>query len=212
MLCFSLAMWNGKDAILKERLFGLTNSEGNHGEDVKECYFYVDSAPTHSYMKYLSWYPQKVYPYEDLIDTNKRRSRNDPEYELIDTGAFDENRYFDVFIEYAKESSEDVLIKITAVNRGPDPASLQLLPTLWYRNTWSWSDHGAKPVIECARRAESNSCRISQESSSSWTRLQYYLHCDGAPDLLFTENETNNAKLFGVRTQSGTSKMASTTM
>ena len=136
-LCFALALWNGKDPILKERLFGLTNSEGNHGEDVKEYYFYVDSTPTHSYMKYLYKYPQAAYPYDDLVETNGRRSRKDFEYELLDTGVFNDDRYFDVFVEYAKGGAEDILVTITAANRGPDAADLHLLPTLWFRNDWS---------------------------------------------------------------------------
>ena len=131
-------MWNGKDPILKERLFGLTNSEGNHGEDVKEYYFYLDSTPTHSYMKYLYKYPQSAFPYADLVETNRSRSKHEFEYELLDTGVFDEDRYFDVFVEYAKESPEDILIQITIHNRGPDPAELHVLPTLWFRNQWSW--------------------------------------------------------------------------
>ena len=136
-LCFALALWNGKDPILKERLFGLTNSEGNHGEDVKEYYFYLDSTPTHSYMKYLYKYPQAAFPYADLVDTNRRRNRNDMEYELLDTGVFHEDRYFDVFVEYAKAGPEDILVRITAINRGPEAADLHLLPTLWFRNDWS---------------------------------------------------------------------------
>ena len=136
-LCFALALWNGKDPILKERLFGLTNSEGNHGEDVKEYNFYLDSTPTHSYMKYLYKYPQAAYPYSDLVDTNRRRSRNDAEYELLDTGVFREDRYFDVFVEYAKDGPDDILIRITAANRGPEMAELHLLPTLWFRNDWA---------------------------------------------------------------------------
>jgi len=147
-LCFALALWNGKDPILKERLFGLTNSEGNHGEDVKEYYFYLDSTPTHSYMRYLYKYPQAAFPYDDLVATNRTRSRYEPEYELLDTGIFDDNRYFDVFIEYAKASPHDVLIKISIANRGPEAATLQLLPTLWFRNTWNSSGHGAKPVLQ----------------------------------------------------------------
>src|SRR6186713_3047561 len=138
-LCFALALWNGKDPILKERLFGLTNSEGNHGEDVKEYYFYLDSTPTHSYMKYLYKYPQAAYPYSDLVETNKRRGRHDMEYELLDTGIFEDNRYFDVFVEYAKATPEDLLIEITVSNRGPEAAEVHVLPTLWFRNTWaSW--------------------------------------------------------------------------
>ena len=138
-LCFALALWNGKDPILKERLFGLTNSEGNHGEDVKEYYFYLDSTPTHSYMKYLYKYPQAAYPYADLVETNRRRSKDEMEYELLDTGVFKEDRYFDVFVEYAKDGPEDILVRITAANRGPEAAELHLLPTLWFRNNWaSW--------------------------------------------------------------------------
>ena len=149
-LCFALALWNGKDPILKERLFGLTNSEGNHGEDVKEYYFYLDNTPTHSYMKWLYKYPQLAYPYTDLAETNRRRSRNEFEYELLDTGVFNEDRYFDVFVEYAKESPEDILIRITAVNRGPEAAELHLLPTLWFRNDWaSWIARPAeKPTLK----------------------------------------------------------------
>src|SRR5215813_2434772 len=138
ILCFALALWNGKDPILKERLFGLTNSEANHGEDVKEYYFYLDSTPTHSYMKYLYKYPQKPFPYSDLVTTNRGRSRRELEYELLDTGIFEGDRYFDVFVEYAKDSPEDLLIQITVCNRAPEPASLHVLPTLWFRNTWSW--------------------------------------------------------------------------
>src|SRR5271167_3017761 len=146
-LCFALALWNGRDPILKERLFGLTNSEGNHGEDVKEYYFYIDSTPTHSYMKYLYKYPQAAYPYSDLVETNKRRSREEMEYELLDTGIFNDDRYFDVFVEYAKADPEDVLIKISVHNRGPEAAQIHVLPTLWYRNTWSWGDDVPKPVL-----------------------------------------------------------------
>ena len=137
-LCFALALWNEKDPILKERLFGLTNSEGNHGEDVKEYYFYLDSTPTHSYMKYLYKYPQRAYPYDDLVETNKRRSRAELEYELLDTGIFADDRYFDVFVEYAKAAPEDLCVRITAANRGPEASRLHLLPTLLFRNTWSW--------------------------------------------------------------------------
>jgi hypothetical protein len=149
-LCFALALWNGKDAILKERLFGLTNSEANHGEDVKEYYFYLDSTPTHSYMKYLYKYPQSAFPYGNLVDTNRGRSRQEFEYELLDTGVFDDHRYFDVFVEYAKGGPEDILVKITAANRGPEVAELDLLPTLWFRNDWaSWiSGPSVKPVLK----------------------------------------------------------------
>src|ERR1700694_2399884 len=137
-LCFALALWNGQDPILKERLFGLTNPQGNHGEDVKECYFYLDSTPTHSYMKALYKYPQSAFPYDRLVEENRRRGRHEPEFELSDTGVFAESRYFDVFVEYAKAGPQDILIRITAANRGPDQAVLHLLPTLWFRNTWSW--------------------------------------------------------------------------
>jgi hypothetical protein len=149
-LCFALALWNGKDPILKERLFGLTNSEANHGEDVKECYFYLDSTPTHSYVKYLYKYPQSAYPYSDLVETNRRRGRQEPEYELIDTGVFDQDRYFDVFVEYAKESPEDLLIQISVHNRGPEAAEVHVLPTLWFRNEWSWKAGTDRPVLRQA--------------------------------------------------------------
>ena len=145
-LCFAIALWNGRDPILKERLFGLTNSEGNHGEDVKEYYFYLDSTPTHSYMKYLYKYPQQEFPYLDLVETNRSRSREEFEYELLDTGVFDADRYFDVFVEYAKADPEDILIRISVHNRGPETAELHLLPTLWFRNTWSWDKDTAKPI------------------------------------------------------------------
>jgi hypothetical protein len=192
-LCFGLALWNGKDPILKERLFGLTNSEGNHGEDVKEYYFYLDSTPTHSYMKFLYKYPQAAYPYSDLVETNRRRSRNEREYELIDTGVFDGDRYFDVLVEYAKGGPDDVLIRISVTNRGPDEAELHLLPTLWFRNDWaSWVTHAAgKPLLE----------QIEGSAGASAIRARHaalgscFLHCEGEPPLLFTENETNHARL-----------------
>src|ERR1019366_4933399 len=148
LLCFSVALWNGKDPILKERIFGLTNSESNHGEDVKEYYFYLDSTPTHSYMKYLYKYPQGEFPYRDLVETNGRRSREEREYELLDTGVFNDDRYFDVFVEYAKGDPEDILIRISVHNRGPEAAQIHLLPTLWFRNTWSWGDDEPKPALE----------------------------------------------------------------
>ena len=188
-LCFALALWNERDPILKERLFGLTNSEGNHGEDVKEYYFYVDSTPTHSYMKYLYKYPQREYPYGDLIETNRGRSREDFEYELLDTGAFGENRYLDVFVEYAKEGPEDILVKITVCNRGPEAARLRVLPTLWFRNTWSWGDDEAKPSLRAAGPG------VIQASHADLG--EYWLSCDGAPELLFTENESNAGLLWG---------------
>jgi len=193
-LCFALALWNAKDPILKERLFGLTNSEGNHGEDVKEYYFYLDSTPTHSYMKYLYKYSQAAYPYSDLVETNRRRSRQEMEYELLDTGVFEQDRYFDVFVEYAKGDPQDILVRITAVNRGPEAAELHLLPTLWFRNDWSsWISRPAeKPLLQ-------------QIEGPAGTRAvaavhpvlgKYALYCDGEVPLLFTENESNNARLF----------------
>jgi hypothetical protein len=192
-LCFALALWNGKDPILKERLFGLTNSEGNHGEDVKEYYFYLDSTPTHSYMKYLYKYPQVAYPYGDLISKN-RRSRSEFEYELLDTGVFDEDRYFDVFVEYAKGSPEDTLVEITVWNRGPEAASLHVLPTLWFRNQWSWGRASQRPQLRQIPSAGEVST-IEAVLESLGTR---YLYCNGKPTLLFTENETNTQRIFGV--------------
>jgi hypothetical protein len=192
LLCFSVALWNGKDAILKERIFGLTNSEGNHGEDVKEYYFYLDSTPTHSYMKYLYKYPQAAYPYADLIETNKRRNRNDMEYELLDTGVFSEDHYFDVFVEYAKNTPEDVLIQISVINRGPEPANLQVLPTLWFRNFWTWWPGTPKPSLK-----QGSSRKGLQVVAASHAELgERYLYCEGDVPLLFTENETNNKRLF----------------
>src|SRR5260221_3971496 len=146
-LCFALALWNGNDPILKARLYGLSNSESNHGEDVKEYYFYLDSTPTHSYMKYLYKYPQAAYPYSDLVETSRKRGRMETEYELLDTGVFDDDRYFDVFVEYAKESPEDTLIQISVHNRGPESAELHLLPTLWFRNQWSWKGGTERPML-----------------------------------------------------------------
>ena len=193
LLCFSVALWNGKDPILKERMFGLTNGEGNHGEDVKEYYFYLDSTPTHSYMKFLYKYPQAAFPYNDLIETNKRRNRGDMEYELLDTGIFNGDRYFDVFVEYAKESPEDILIQITVANRGPQKASLVVLPTLWFRNTWSWADHSAKPLLE-QKTGSGDTTVIAASHPDLGVR---YLYCEGSGPLLFTENETNRERVFG---------------
>lgn len=198
ILCFALALWNGKDPILKERMFGLTNSEGNHGEDVKEYYYYLDSTPTHSYMKYLYKYPQKAYPYDKLVDTNRQRSRNEMEYELIDTGIFDDDRYFDVFVEYAKASPEDVLIKITVCNRGPETALIHMLPTLWFRNTWSWEGGGSKPVLQSLEGAGHHVIHAHITNPILQEHLEdYYLYCEGNVPLLFTENETNQERLFG---------------
>ena len=188
-LCFALALWNERDPILKERAFGLTNSEGNHGEDVKEYYFYVDSTPTHSYMKYLYKYPQGEYPYRDLVETNRRRSKEELEYELLDTGAFADDRYFDVFLEYAKEGPEDILVKVSVHNRGKEAARLHVLPTLWFRNTWSWGDEGAKkPVL----REKSGKIVATHDDLGEYT-----LSCGGKPELLFTENESNAERLWG---------------
>lgn len=193
-LCFALAMWNGKDPILKERLFGLTNSESNHGEDVKEYYFYLDSTPTHSYMKYLYKYPQAAFPYDNLVAESRRRGRSDMEYELTDTHVFDENRYFDVFVEYAKASPNDVLIEICVHNRGPDAAELHLLPTLWFRNEWSALEGASRPSLN--RIAESSIPQVIQASHHELgTR---YLYVDGEPTLLFTENETNTQRAFDI--------------
>ena len=196
-LCFALALWNGKDPILKERLFGLTNSEANHGEDVKEYYFYLDSTPTHSYMKYLYKYPQAAYPYDDLVRTNGRRSRDEMEYELLDTGVFNEDRYFDVFVEYAKADPDDILVRITAVNRGPDAAELHILPTLWFRNDWS------KWIAESSRASEKPDLRqikVAAGTSAVAARHpllgDFVLSCEGEAPLLFTENETNHERLF----------------
>ena len=196
-LCFALALWNEKDPILKERLFGLTNSEGNHGEDVKEYYFYLDSTPTHSYMKYLYKYPQTAFPYADLVETNRRRSRNEFEYELLDTGVFNDDRYFDVFIEYAKDGPEDILVRVTAINRGPDAAELHLLPTLWFRNDWSaWiaesNRANEKPILRQVEAAAGTSAVAVSHPLLG----KYILSCEGDVPLLFTENETNHEKLF----------------
>jgi Glycosyl hydrolase family 63 C-terminal domain len=185
-LCFALALWNGRDPIIKERLFGLTNSEGNHGEDVKEYYFYLDSTPTHSYMKYLYKYPQSAYPYEDLVSTNRNRSRNELEYELLDTGVFDGDRYCDVVVEYAKASPEE-LIQITVSNRGSDAATLHVLPTVWFRNEWSWGGDAPRPSVE--------QIGIGTIGASHPALGKRYLHADGAPEWLFTENETNTERL-----------------
>jgi hypothetical protein len=184
-----LALWNGRDPILKERLFGLTGNEGNHGEDCKECYFYLDSTPTHSYMKYLYKYPHAAFPYEQLVRENLSGGRGEPEFELLDTGVFRDNRYFDVFVEYAKASCEDILIKITVANRGPETAQLHLLPTVWFRNTWSWGSGVHRPIL----RAKSNNA-IEIEEPQYGKRC---LVCEGTPELLFTENETNTRRLYG---------------
>ena len=196
-LCFALALWNGKDPILKERMFGLTGPEGNHGEDVKECYFYLDSSPTHSYMKGLYKYPQGEFPYADLVAENGRRSRDEFEYELIDTGIFKENRYFDVFVEYAKESPEDILILITVAKRGPEAADLHVLPTLWFRNTWVWNGDSRVPSISASAPEESGAF-LKASHGALRDRFLHYDENPVKPEALFTNNETNNARLYGI--------------
>ncbi len=198
MICFALAMWNGRDSILKERLFGLTGHEGNHGEDVKEQYFYLDSTPTHSYMRMLYKYPQAAFPYGQLVEENRRRGKNAPEFELLDTGVFAENRYFDVFVEYAKADVEDIVIRITAVNRAPQSADLHLLPSLWFRNTWSWGRDSRRPSARLATSVPGSVCTELQH----WQYGKRWLLCTGQPELLFTENETNFARLFGGQNRS----------
>jgi hypothetical protein len=188
-VCFSIALWNGKDPILKERLFGLTGSEGNHGEDVKEIYYYLDSTPTHSYMKYLYKYPQYEFPYGQLIDANRNKSKLEGEFELMDTGIFDDDKYFDVFVEYAKADVEDILIKVTVANRGDMDARINVLPTVWLRNDWTWT--GRKPTGEL-RAIDSNVVCIDCDGLGK--RCLFF---DGTPELLFTNNETNNDRLFG---------------
>ncbi|HNA87294.1 MAG TPA: glucosidase [Nitrospira sp.] len=192
-ICLALALWNGRDPILKERLFGLTGNEGNHGEDCKEYYFYLDSTPTHSYMKFLYKYPQAAFPYTRLIEENRRRSRTDPEFELLDTGLFDDDRYFDIVVEYAKASPEDLLLRITAINRGSEPSELTVLPTIWFRNTWSWGIDVRRPRM---RQGESSPGVSAVEFDHEYYGRRRFL-CDGAPDLLFTENETNTRRLYG---------------
>jgi len=191
-LCFALALWNGRDPILKERIFGLTGPQGNHGEDAKECYYYLDSTPSHSYMKGLYKYPQAEFPYGKLVEENAQRSRGEAEFELIDTGVFDDNRYFDVQVEYAKADTDDILIRITATNRGPNSAPLHLLPTLWFRNTWSWDHGAARPKLW--RGSDTGDAVIVAEHPSM--AEAYHLYCEGRPELLFTENETNHRRLF----------------
>jgi hypothetical protein len=195
-LCFALAMWNGKDPILKERLFGLTGNQGNHGEDVKEIYYYLDATPTNSYLKGLYKYPQAAYPYSNLDGVNQRRTRFDPEFEIEDTGVFNDSRYFDVFAEYAKVDFDDILIRITAVNRGPDPAQLTLLPTLWFRNIWSWDvkyDSAQKPLLQQLKAGEIEAAHPLLG--------RFNLTVDGTPDLLFTENETNTERIWNWKGQ-----------
>src|SRR3954453_21342702 len=188
-LCLGVALWNGQDPILKERLFGLTNSEGNHGEDVKELYYYLDAPPSHSWMRMLYKYPQAAFPYAQLVEENGRRGTDQPEFELLDTGVFDGDRYFDVEITYAKAAPDDILMEIVATNRGPDPAPLHVLPQLWARNTWSWKPGVAKPMLRRTKASETVATRPHLPAMR--------LVCDGAPDLLFCENETNVRRLWG---------------
>ena len=190
-VCFAVALWNERDPILKERIFGLTGNEGNHGEDVKEYYFYLDSTPTHSYMKYLYKYPHAEFPYGKLVEENKRRGKLDPEFELMDTGVFEDDRYFDVFVEYAKAGIEDILIKISVSNRGPEAANLRLLPTIWFRNTWSWGRTKDRPELRQAKLAPNPVVELNGPGNR-------WLHCEGRAELLFTENDTNTQRLFGV--------------
>ncbi|HEX8835411.1 MAG TPA: hypothetical protein VF748_00615 [Candidatus Acidoferrum sp.] len=192
MMCFGLALWNGRDPILKERLFGVTGNQGNHGEDVKECYFYLDSTPTHSYMRMLYKYPQAEFPYQRLVEENARRGRGQPEFELLDTGIFSDGRYFDVFVEYAKADVEDILIRITAFNRGPEAVPLHVLPQFWFRNTWSWGKDLRRPIARIAAGSPGTACVELQH----WQYGKRWLISAGKPDLLFTENETNCARLF----------------
>jgi hypothetical protein len=197
-LCFAIALWNGEDSILKERLFGLTSTQGNHGEDVKEYYFYLDNTPTHSYMKYLYKYPQAAFPYEQLIRENQNRDRHSLEFELLDTGVFDEDRYFDILVEYAKNSPDDILVKVSITNRGSEEKQVHLLPTLWFRNTWSWGHEREKPFLKVL--CENTHTNLIEASHS--TLGQRWLYCEGETELLFTENETNLQRLFGVRNAS----------
>lgn len=191
-LCFSIALWNGRDPILKERLFGLSAVEGNHGEDVKELYYYLDNVPTHSYMKFLYKYPQQEFPYQKLIDENRKRSRKDPEYELTDTGIFDENRYFDVFVEYAKAEPDDILIRINVFNRADEAADIVLLPTLWFRNTWSIGKVKQRPQLKLVTEAGADVVLEAEHEQEGLC----YLYCEGSKEALFTENETNAKRLF----------------
>jgi Glycosyl hydrolase family 63 C-terminal domain len=197
--CFALALWNGRDPILKERLFGLTGSEGNHGEDVKEYYYYLDNTPSHSYMKYLYKYPQAEYPYRQLLGENRRRTKLEAEYELVDTGIFDQGRYFDVVVEYAKLDAEDLLVRISVTNRGPEAAPIHVLPTLWFRNTWSWGRDDRRPSITLGTSRSQQAGRVSTFLAKDRELGQCILYCQSADELLFTENETNSQRLYGMR-------------
>src|SRR6476620_6257875 len=196
-LCFALAMWNGRDPFLKERMFGVSGKEGNHGEDVKEYYFYLDNTPTHSYMKYLYKYPQAEFPYEHLVKENKRRTRLDAEYELADAGVFNENRYFDIEVEYAKHEPEDLLVRIGVTNRGPEAAPICVLPTLWFRNTWSWGRDPRRPSIVAGVVRDEQKPATRTLLAKHWQLGEHILYCAGADELIFTENESNSQRLFG---------------
>jgi len=201
-LCFALVLWNTRDAILKERMFGLNAHEGNHGEDVKEYYFYLDNTPTHSYMKYLYKYPQAAYPYGKLLEENRQRNRLDREYELVDTDIFNEHRYFDVVVEYAKVDPEDLLIRIDITNRGPESAPVQVLPTLWFRNTWTWGRDNRRPQLSTEKAGAGRESRLRAIRAKHWQLGEYLLYCEKADELLFTENETNTMRLFGAASAS----------
>ena len=189
LLCLSVGMWNGVDPILKERLFGLTNAQGNHGEDVKELYYYLDATPSHSYLKMLYKYPQAVFPYEQLVNENGRRNKLEPEFELIDSGLFESNRYFDVFVEYAQSTPGDILMRVTAVNRGPDPARIVLLPQIWFRNTWSWVPDSPRPMLAVAEPTDQGDA-ILQIAHPSFD--EFVAAFDHPDKLLFCNNETRH--------------------
>jgi len=212
LLCFGLALWNKKDPILKERAFGLSHSQGNHGEDLKDYYFYLDSTPTHSYMRYLYKYPQSEFPYQKLIDENQARNGSGPEYELVDTGIFDEDRYFDVFVNYAKASSEDICIRIEVHNRGPEDAPIHIIPNIWFRNTWSWSkEQETEPVINLIESTQSHLCFLADDTNATGLKnlpFKYqlgrrYIYCQSGGAPIFTDNESNDAKLYGVSDSNG---------
>ncbi|HYO97131.1 MAG TPA: glucosidase, partial [Polyangiaceae bacterium] len=194
-LCLAVALWNGQDPILKERLFGLNNEEGNHGEDVKEVYYYLDATPTHSYLKMLYKYPQREFPYARLVHENRARGTREPELELVDTGAFDHNRYFDVFVEYAKSDPNDILWRIRVENRGPESAPIWILPQLWFRNTWSFKPHSPKPKLE---RLDNQDVHVLHEQLG-----EFFFSADGEHELVFTENETNFPRVFGLAESDG---------
>jgi hypothetical protein len=202
LLCLSLALWNGQDPILKERFFGLTNAEGNHGEDVKELYYYLDATPTHSYLKMLYKYPQRTFPYAELVAANAERGRTEREFELLDTGIFDDDRYFDVFVEYAKAAPDDILMRVTVHNRGPEAAVIHVLPHLWFRNTWSWDKKQHKPGLRAVRGG--SAVKVEQEELGNF---EFYPDpvAGGSvlPELLFTENETNSNRVHGTPSEHG---------